>query len=197
MEKIILFTKKYFYAKEITDFLVLSDIQTFTFWKEEEFFSELLSFNFSICMIDYESKSDVDWTTFFKRMSEIKKNKNIKIIGLIDPDSPKLFNELFDIFLEKPLALKKIEDAIKKLLVEKEFESKVKNELYEVEYLNKKIFELEQQNKYLESDNHYLKAYIFYMKHNYNLALRECKKALFYNPLHKKANKLIKKLKLV
>ena len=71
MKEIFLFTQKYFYAREITEFLSSTDIQILSYWKQEEFLSVIKESSPWAIIIDYEI-GEVDWNKVFNILEKIK-----------------------------------------------------------------------------------------------------------------------------
>jgi len=204
MNDIFLFTHKYFYAREITEYLGTSGYQVLSYWKEDEFLSVIENSIPWIVIVDYEI-GKTDWNTFFERLKKAKAEKDFHLIAL-SPKKEVISENLFDTILYRPVLLKDLNKQINIISLKEEISEETLNMIKENKNFNKiqshqNDRSLKKENnkgndnyelKSLKAENLYLKAYIYYLKGNKKDAKRKCEECLKIDPEYKKALNLIK-----
>jgi len=220
MMDILLYTHKYFYAREITEFMAAYDYQVLSYWKSEEVISIIENSEPWIVIIDYEI-GDTDWNSMFNSLNKLKSEKGFHIIALC-PENEMIDKGIFDKIMYKPLLLKDLYKQINIISLKEELSEDTREELdkhiissdekkemssvYKRERAYESIVsdEEEENNEkekvlidderliQLEAENLYLKAYIYYLKGNKEDSKRKCLECIEKEPEHKKALNLLK-----
>lgn len=107
MKRILFYTRKYFYAREITDYLNFFGFQVLTYWQPEDLFRELSLVEPWLVLVDY-AHGEENWVDFFEKLWEAKNRSGLGVIAFWEKGARKLEPRLIDRYLEKPLVLSEL-----------------------------------------------------------------------------------------
>ncbi|MDD2716007.1 MAG: hypothetical protein PHW04_08950 [Candidatus Wallbacteria bacterium] len=128
MKTIVFFTRKYFYAREITDFLNFYNFQVLTYWQEAELFKALEEQEPWLLIVDYVIGEE-NWVRFFEKLWQHKQKRQLKIMAFWERGDKKLEPRLIDFYMEKPVVLSELKNSLDRIQFSSEVNHKADLEI--------------------------------------------------------------------
>ncbi|MDD5090943.1 MAG: hypothetical protein PHQ23_08505 [Candidatus Wallbacteria bacterium] len=132
MNNIVFYTRKYFYAREVTDYLTHFGYQVLTFWQSKELYESLEQNPAWLVIVDYDP-GDENWVVFFEHLWQAKKKSGTRILALWEGKERKLEPRLIDFYLEKPVVLNDLKGLLERIRISEEGKPKEDNRKHDIE----------------------------------------------------------------